>query len=100
MRTKTWVSPNGIRCAEVVDQGLKGETLIDMRDLSKWLTTIDASEIGNAAKREAVLRFQRDVAVLGPATAHRRAVALLREVGCALPDVFDRPLVHAVKDGK
>jgi hypothetical protein len=100
MKTLEGVSPDGIHWCEVDDPGLKGETLIDMRDLSKWLATIDATEIGDPAKREAVLRFQRDIAVLGPATAHRRAVALLREVGCVLPDVFDRPLVHAVKDGE
>lgn len=99
MKTREWVSPKGIRCAEVDEPGLEGQTMVDMRDLAKFLASLDASSCRNPAARDALLRFQRDVTVLAPAAAHRAAVKLLESLGAELGPDFHRPLVHAVKGG-
>lgn len=100
MKTREWVSPEGLRCAEVDEPGLEGKTMVDMRDLAKFLVSLDASSSRDPAKREAILRFQREVALLEPAAAHRSAVALLESLGADLDPAFHRPLVHAVKGAK
>ena len=97
--TRRWVSPDGIRCAEVSNPELAGETIIDARDLAKFLLTLDASQCADPDKRQALQRFQRDVSVLGPATAHRRAVQLLEQLGAVVPDELRGPFVRVVKEG-
>ena len=72
---------------------------LPMADLSKFLCSLDPSLCANPEARFLLQRFQRDVEVLGPGAAHRRAVALLEQLGASLPEAFHRPLVHAVKAG-
>lgn len=96
---RQWLSADGIRCAEVSNPELAGETMIDARDLAKFLLSIDTSLVADPEKRFALQRFQRDVSVLGPATAHRRAVELLEQFGGVVPDELRRPFMRVVTDG-
>ena len=73
---------------------------IPMADLAKFLCSLDPSSCANPEARFLLQQFQRDVQVLGPAAAHRRAVTMLEKLGAELPEAFHRPLVHAVKDAK
>jgi len=97
---RQWTSPDGVRCAEVSNPELAGETMIDARDLAKFLLAFDTSLCRDPEKRFALQRFQRDVSVLGPATAHRRAIELLEQFGGVIPDELRGPFVSVVKDGQ
>ena len=98
--TREWVSADGVRCAHVDDPELAGELMVDMRDLAKFIGVLDLSSIADPVRRTVIARFQREVAALEPAAAHRRAIALLEDLGANLSDDFKRPLVRAVKDGE
>ena len=97
--TRRWISRDGIRCAEVSNPELAGETMVDARDLAKFLVTLDASTCADPEKRFALQRFQREATMLEPAAAHRRAVELLESFGAVVPDLIRGPFVIAVKDG-
>ena len=97
--TRQWVSPDGIRCAEVSNPELAGETMVDARDLAKFLLTLDTSTCADPEKRFALQRFQREATMLEPAAAHRRAIELLESFGAEVPDLLRGPFVHVVKDG-
>lgn len=94
--TREWVAPSGVRCIEVSDPELAGETMIDFRDLTKWLLALDLRQCEDLEKRELIAAFQREAHGLEPAVAHRRAVALLESFGAVIPESFRRPFVRAV----
>lgn len=96
--THQWVSADGIRCAKVSNPELAGETMIDARDLAKFIVGIDTSLVVDPEKRFALQRFQRDVSVLGPATAHRRAIQLLEQLGGVVPDELRGPFLGVAKE--
>ena len=73
---------------------------LPMEDLAKFLCSLDPSLCGNPEARFLLQQFKRDVEVLGPGAAHRRAVKLLEALGADLPAAFHRPLLHAVKDSQ
>jgi hypothetical protein len=88
--TREWVSADGIRCSEV--PGIDGPC-VQLEDLAKWLLTIDPAEVGDARKREAFARFQREAALMQPAGQHRRALELLRDCGCNTSNLELKPTV-------
>ena len=96
--TRRWVSPEGIRCAEVSNPELAGETMIDARDLAKFLLSIDTSLCADPEKRFTLQRFQREATMLEPAAAHRRAIELLESFGADVPDLIRGPFVSVVRD--
>jgi hypothetical protein len=63
--------------------GDDGESWMRLEDLARFLLSIELEYVNNAEKRAAIARFQREAAILQPAAQHRRALALLEEMGCS-----------------
>jgi len=82
--TREWTSAEGIRCFEWPNGNI---SILD-EDLAKWLLTIDPAACDDAAIRQALSRFQREVVVMQPDAQYRRAVALMTEIGSPLPKEF------------